>query len=148
MIATMIKKVKTKDTNLGEEFGRNWDRIVNKDNMFDVMKQDAELLKFCSKSEVFKSISSRFRCGPNRKKLSVQVVWHHNEDTNDKQEVNEETKKDVNLEANETFNLEYHTSTNSFNSKKFIQVIYEFRNNLDSISNSLLRKWISFMDIY
>ena len=140
MIATMIKKVKTKDTNLGEEVGRNLDRIVNKDNMFNVMKQDAELLKFCSKSEVFKSISSTFKCGPNRKKLSVQVVGHHNKDTDDEQELNGETKKDVALKATETIDLEYQTGANSINSESFIQDIYEFREDLESISDSLLTK--------
>ena len=140
MISTMIKKVKTKDVNLGEEFDRNWNRIISRDYLFDVMVEDAKLLASCSKTDVYKSISSVVKCGPDRKKLSIQVVGH--KDATDGQELEEIEQQDVTLNADANIELEYSdpTCNSSLDSENYIKDINKFRNNLESFPNTQLSK--------
>ena len=136
----MIKKVKTKDVNLGEEFDRNWERIISRDYMFDVMVEDAKLLESCLKRDVYKNILSVLKYGPDRKKLSIQVVGH--KDATDGQEFEEAENKDVTLNADVNIELEYidPTCNTSLDSENYIKDINKFKNNLESFPNTQLRK--------
>ena len=69
MISTLVKKVKTVDTNLGDEFSRNWNRIMSKDYMFDVLVEDAKMLSACKKEDVIESISATIKCDSGRRNI-------------------------------------------------------------------------------
>ena len=53
-IEAMIRQEKTADTNLGEEFARNWNRISANDYMFDEWEERVKLLENCKKEDVLR----------------------------------------------------------------------------------------------
>lgn len=135
IIDTVIKKTKSADITLGEEFLRNWDRIISKDYMFDFLEEQAKLLKTCTKQDVIRSISSTISRSQNRKKFSVQVVGCSNE-TNGKEE-EKETKDEPNqhdllLEAEGALELDYLTLEDTGMAPHFIKDIGAFRNSLEA----------------
>ena len=101
-ICTFKKAVVTADTNLGDEFYRNWNRISSKDYMFDFQEEYVRILSTCSKRDVIDSLLSTISCSPNRKKFSVEVIGNST-----KAEQGTLTNEKLSMEANCDFALEY-----------------------------------------
>ena len=134
-ICTFKKAVVTADTNLGDEFYRNWNRISSKDYMFDFQEEYVRILSTCSKKDVFGSLLSTISCSPDRKKFSVQVIGNSIK-TEQGAVINEELL----MEADSDFSLEYFQPENTHTAVQFIANLESYKDGLESFPSVRLTK--------
>ena len=125
----------TADTNLEEEFDRNWDRIISNDYMFDYLEKYARILSTCSKRDVIDSMLSTISCSPNRKKFSVEVIGN-----SIKAEQGAVTKEKLSMESNCDFSLEYLQPEDTHTGIQFIGDIEHYKDGLKSFPRVRLTK--------
>jgi secreted Zn-dependent insulinase-like peptidase len=134
-INTLIKDKQTVDTNLGEEFARNWARIAGKDYIFDLRDEWIKALKQCKKHDVIQSISSTIGNCADRRKLSIQVIGTPSKSAgkNPYRDGNHYSHNNNPLShSSDTIKLEYVSSQNDSSSTNFISDINGFKNTLTS----------------
>ena len=134
-IRTFKKSVVTADTNLGEEFNRNWYRISSKDYMFDILEEKAKILSTCSKKGVIDSLLSTISCSPDRKKFSVEVIGN-----SIKAEQGAVTNEKLSMESNCDFSLEYLQPEDTHTGIQFIGDIEHYKDGLKSFPRVRLTK--------
>ena len=134
-ICTFKKAVVTADTNLGDEFYRNWNRISSKDYMFDFQEEYVKILSTCSKKDVFDTLLSTISCSPDRKKFSVEVIGN-----SIKAEQGAVTNEELLMEADSDFSLKYFQPEDTHTAVQFISNIESYKNGLESFPNVRLTK--------
>ena len=125
----------TADTNLGDEFYRNWNRISSKDYMFDFQEEYVRILSACSKKDVFDSLVSTISCSPDRKKFSVEVIGN-----SIKAEEGEVTNEEQLMESDSDFSLEYFQPEDTHTAVQFIANIESYKDGLESFPSVRLTK--------
>ena len=133
-ICTFKKAVVTADTNLGDEFYRNWNRINSKDYMFDFQEEYVRILSTCSKKDVFGSLLSTISCSPDIKKFSVEVIGN-----SIKAEQGAVTNEEL-MEADSDFSLEYFQPEDTHTAVQFIANIDSYKDGLESFPSVRLTK--------
>ena len=134
-IRTLKNSAVTADTNLEEEFNRNWNEISSKDYMFDFLEEKTRILSTCRKTDVIDSLLSTISCSPHRKKFSVEVIGN-----SIKAEQGAVTNEKLSMEANYDFALEYLQPEETRTAIQFIGNIEAYKDGLKSFPRVHLTK--------
>ena len=134
-IEAMIQQEKTADTNLGEEFARNWNRISANDYMFDQWEERVKLLENCKKEDLLRCVSAILGKKSVRRRISIQVVGYSDDSSKHKHVDNTKeslTEEHVLLKEGGDIKLEYLIPKNPRMTPQFILDINTFKKSLES----------------